>query len=56
MASNKKTFVFIILHAIIILGVNMKIEEILENEIVISFEYVGEYDELINHYVLFNDK
>ena len=34
----------------------MKIEEILENEIVVSFDYIGEYDELINHYVLFDDK
>ncbi len=34
----------------------MKIEEILENEIIVSFNYIGEYDELINHYVLFNDK
>ena len=34
----------------------MKIEEILENEIVVDFNYVGEYDELINHYVLFDDK
>ncbi len=34
----------------------MKIEEILENEIIVSFDYVGEYDELVNHYVLFNDK
>ena len=33
----------------------MKIEEILENEVVLSFDYVGEYKELINHYVLFND-
>ena len=33
----------------------MKIEEILENEIVLSFEYVGEYKELINHYILFDD-
>jgi hypothetical protein len=34
----------------------MKIEEILENEIILSFNYIGEYNELINHYILFNDK
>ena len=33
----------------------MKIEEILENEVVVSFNYVKEYDDLMNHYVLFND-
>lgn len=33
----------------------MKIEEILENEIIVSFNYLEEYDDLINHYVLFND-
>ena len=34
----------------------MKIEEILENEIIVSFDYIDEYEELINHYVLFKDK
>ena len=34
----------------------MKIEEILGNEVIVSFDYIGEYDELINHYVLFSDK
>ena len=34
----------------------MKIEEILENEVIVSFDYISEYDELINHYVLFNGK
>ncbi len=33
----------------------MKIEEILENEVIVSFNYISEYDDLINHYVLFND-
>ncbi len=33
----------------------MKIEEILENEVIASFNYLEEYDDLINHYVLFND-
>ena len=33
----------------------MKIEEILENEVIVSFNYLEEYDDLINHYVLFND-
>ena len=33
----------------------MKIEEILENEVIVSFNYIKEYDDLINHYVLFND-
>ena len=33
----------------------MKIEEILENEVIVSFNYVKEYDDLVNHYVLFND-
>ena len=33
----------------------MKIEEILENEIVLTFDYIGEYKDLINHYILFND-
>ena len=33
----------------------MKIEEILENEVVVSFNYLEEYDDLVNHYVLFND-
>ena len=34
----------------------MKIEEIIENQVVVSFEYIEEYEELINHYVLFKDK
>ncbi len=33
----------------------MKIEEILENEVIASFNYLEEYDDLVNHYVLFND-
>ena len=33
----------------------MKIEEILENEIILSFDYVEEYEHLINHYILFKD-
>ena len=33
----------------------MKIEEILENEVIVSFNYLSEYDDLMNHYVLFND-
>ena len=32
----------------------MKIEEILENEVIVSYDSIGEYGELINHYVLFN--
>ena len=34
----------------------MKIEEILENEIIINLDANNQYDELINHYVLFTDK
>ena len=34
----------------------MKIEEILENEIVVSCDDPDKYGDLINHYVLFNDK
>ncbi len=34
----------------------MKIEEIIENKVIVSFEYIEEYEELINHYVLFKDK
>ena len=34
----------------------MKIEEIIENQVIVSFEYIEEYEELINHYVLFKDK
>lgn len=33
----------------------MKIEEILENEVIVSFNYIQEYNDLINHYVLFTD-
>ena len=33
----------------------MKIEEILENEVIVSFNYLEEYSDLMNHYVLFND-
>ncbi len=33
----------------------MKIEEILENDVIVSFNYLEEYDDLMNHYVLFND-
>ena len=33
----------------------MKIEEILDDEVVVSFNYIEEYHELVNHYVLFND-
>ena len=32
----------------------MKIEEILETEVTVSFDYIKEYDDLINHYVLFS--
>ena len=34
----------------------MKIEEILENEIVVSCDDPEKYGDLINHYVLFNDQ
>ncbi len=33
----------------------MKIEEILDNEVVVSSNQISEYGDLINHYVLFND-
>lgn len=33
----------------------MKIEEILDNEVIVSFDYIDEYSDLVNHYVLFND-
>ena len=34
----------------------MKIEEILENEIIVSFNNLSDYDDLINHYVIFKGK
>ena len=34
----------------------MKIEEILENEVIVSFNNTSEYDDLINHYVIFKGK
>ena len=34
----------------------MKIEEILENNVIVSFDSMGENEELINHYVLFKGK